>query len=123
MLCYRQDSLLLTGPRTIHKFIIELHVLQCLFARGSNKKQRRIRLFQISQKERLFISDDNQLLLWIISQCPPPLLASSKKGLPFSFTPFSFILAKKKTYLDTQLKGKFADLFRKLLGCILFPQE
>ena len=25
----------------IHKFIIELHALQCLFVKGSNKKQRR----------------------------------------------------------------------------------
>ena len=25
---------------SIHRFIIELHVLQCLFARGSNKKQK-----------------------------------------------------------------------------------
>ena len=25
---------------SIHRFIIELHVLQCLFVRGSNEKQR-----------------------------------------------------------------------------------
>ena len=38
---------------SIHKFIIELHILQCLFVRWSSKKQRR-GLFQISQKEILF---------------------------------------------------------------------
>ena len=37
---------------SIHKFIIELYVQQCLFVRGSNKKQRSGRL--ISQKEKLF---------------------------------------------------------------------
>ena len=41
--------------KSIHKFIIELHALQCLFVRGSNKKQRRgLGLFEISQKVRLF---------------------------------------------------------------------
>ena len=30
--------------KSIHKFIIELHALQCLFVRGSNKKQRRGRI-------------------------------------------------------------------------------
>ena len=39
---------------SLHKLINELHVLQCLFVRESNKKQRRGRVFQISQKERLF---------------------------------------------------------------------
>ena len=40
---------------SIHKFIIELHVLQCLFVRGPDKKNKGgVGLFQISQKERLF---------------------------------------------------------------------
>ena len=39
---------------SIHKFIIELNFLQCLFVRGSSEKQRRVGLFQISQKERIF---------------------------------------------------------------------
>ena len=43
---------------SIHKFIIELHALQSLSVRRCNKKQRRCRILQISQKERFF------LLLW-----------------------------------------------------------
>ena len=31
----------------IHKFIIELHALQCLFVGGSNKKQRRGKIISI----------------------------------------------------------------------------
>ena len=41
----------------IHKLIIELHALQCLFVRRYNKKKKgggEAGLFQISQKERLF---------------------------------------------------------------------
>ena len=41
----------------------------------------RVGLFQILQKERLFISYDNQVFLVVIS-----LLASSKKSLPLPFT-------------------------------------
>ena len=78
--------------------------MQCLFGRRFNKKGR-VELFQISQKERLFISYDNQTLLGLILQCGP-LLAPSKKGLPLPF-----ILAKKRTYLGTQLKGELTDLF------------
>ena len=74
------------------------------------------KLFQSSEKERLFISYDNQVLLGIISQCDPPL-EPSKKGLPLLFT-----LAKKRTYLDTQLKWEYTDLFWKLPGCSLFHQ-
>ena len=39
---------------SIHKFIIELHVLQCLFVKGLIKNKGGIGLFQISQKERPF---------------------------------------------------------------------
>ena len=41
----------------------------------------------------------------VISHCGP-LLATSTKGLHLPFT-----LAKKRIYLDTQLKGKLTDLF------------
>ena len=47
---------------SIHKFIIELHVLQCLFVRGSNKKQRRGRIISS-------LTHINQV---IILQCGPP---------------------------------------------------
>ena len=46
-----------------------------------------------------------------------PFLHPSKKGLSFPFS-----LGKKRIYLETQLKGKFTDLFWKLPGCSLFPQ-
>ena len=83
---------------------------------GLIKNKAGVGLFQISQKERLFIFYDNQLLLGVISQCGP-LLEPSKKGLPLPFT-----LAKKRTYLDTQLKEEITDLFSKLPRCFLFPQ-
>ena len=40
--------------KSIHKFIIELHALQCLLGRWSNKNKEGVGLFQILQKERLF---------------------------------------------------------------------
>ena len=52
---------------TIHKFIIELHVLQCLFVGGLIERKGGAGFFQISQKERLFISYDNQVFLGVIS--------------------------------------------------------
>ena len=62
---------------SLHKFIIELHALQCLFVRGSNKKQSRGRI--ISN----FISYINKV---IILQCGP-LLAPFQK---MSFFPLQF---------------------------------
>ena len=40
---------------SIHRFIIELHVPQCLFVKGSNEKKDKVQvgLFHILQKERL----------------------------------------------------------------------
>ena len=40
----------------IQNFIIDLHVLQCLFASGSNKKQRRGRIISNFTKEQTFWS-------------------------------------------------------------------
>ena len=58
---------------SINKFIIELHVLQCLFVRGYNKKQRRGRIFfKFHKRGDFLISYDNQVLLGVISQCAPP---------------------------------------------------
>ena len=51
------------------------------------------------------MSYDNQVLFGVNSQCGLPL-APSKKGLPVIFS-----LAKKRTYLDTQLKEEPTDLF------------
>ena len=53
---------------SIPKFIIQFHALQCLFLRGSNKQQRRGRTISISQKDRLFIFYENQVLLGVIFQ-------------------------------------------------------
>ena len=36
--------------------------------------------------------------------------------------PLLFSLAKKRIYLDTELRGELSDLFWKLPGCSLFPQ-
>ena len=40
----------------IHKFIVELYAMQCLFVGGSNKQKRggRVGLFQTSDQDRLF---------------------------------------------------------------------
>ena len=86
--CGLQGSLLLTGP----KFIIEVNVLQCLFVKDLIKNKGGIGLFQISQKERLFISYNNQVLLGVISQCAPSFFYHPKKPLPLTF-----ILNKKRT--------------------------
>ena len=52
---------------SIHKFIIELHVLQYLFLRGSNKQQRRGGIISnFTKGETYFISYNNQVLLGVI---------------------------------------------------------
>ena len=83
---------------SIHKFIIELNVLQCLFVRGSNKKQRRGRIIS-NFISYLYQPSDNIAML-------SPLLHPSKKVLS---SPFS--LGKKIIYLETHLKGELTDLF------------
>ena len=72
------------------------------------------RLFQISQKERLFhvlYEPSDNLAMWSLFFHP------SKKGLSFPFS-----LGKKRIYLETELKGELTDLFSKLTGHSLFPQ-
>ena len=76
---------------SIHKFIIELHVLQCLFVRGSNKKQRRGRI--ISNFISYLYQPSDNIAMW------SPFLYPSKKGLSFPIS-----LGKKRIYLETQLK-------------------
>ena len=57
----------------IHKLTGERHVLQCLFVRGSNKKQWRGRIISnFTKGETLIIFYDNQVFLGIISQCGHP---------------------------------------------------
>ena len=88
---------------SIHKVIIELHVLQHLFVRRSNKKQSEVS-GGTTKGGTFFISYDDQVLLGVISHYGP-LLAPFRKGLPLPFS-----LAKKRIYLDTQLKGALTDL-------------
>ena len=49
--------------KSIYKFIIELHVLQCVFVRVPIKNKGGVGLFQISQKGDSFISYSNHVLL------------------------------------------------------------
>ena len=117
-LCFPDNMILYFWQvlESIHKFITtELHALQCLFVRGSNKQQRRGRIVSNFTKGHFFVFYDNQVLLGVISQCGP-LLTHSRKSFPL------FSLAKRRIYLDTQLKGELTDLFWKLPRCSLFPQ-
>ena len=72
---------------SIHKGIIELHVLQRLFVRGSNKKQRRDRITSNFTKEETFSSlMTTKVLLGEISQCAPPSYTLQKRSLsPLQF--------------------------------------
>ena len=53
---WHHDSLLWQVVEFIHKFIIDLLVLQCLFVRGSNKEQRRGRAISDLTKGETFSS-------------------------------------------------------------------
>ena len=84
----------------------QLYVLQCLFVRVSNKRKRRDRINSNFVKgQTFFILYGNQVLLGVISQCSS-LVAHFKEGLPLIFS-----LAKRRIYLDTQLKRALANLF------------
>ena len=73
---------------------------------GLTKSKGGVGLFQILKRERLFYllyqpsALGDNLTMW------SPFLRPSKKGISFPFS-----LVKKRTYLDTQLKGEFTDLF------------
>ena len=91
---------------SLQKFIIELHALQCLFVRGSNKKQRRGSIISNFTNGETFSSLMTTKYSWGKYHNVAPLLVPLKKSLPL---PFSF--GKKRIYLDTQLKGELNDLF------------
>ena len=101
---------------SILKFIIELHVLQCLFVSWSNKKQRKSRIISIFTKKETFSSLITTKLLGVISQWGCPSLTPQKR--PSS----PLQVGKKRIYLCTQLKGELTDLFWKLPNCSLFLQ-
>ena len=60
-----------------------LYFWQVLESIHKFKNKGGVGLFQISQKERLFISYNNQVLLGIISQCGPSSCTLSKKAFLF----------------------------------------
>ena len=60
-----------------HKFIIEMHVLQCLFAGRSNKKQRRGRIISNFTKGETFSSLITSKCSWGQSHNVAPLLHPS----------------------------------------------
>ena len=75
---WQQDSLLFSQVlESIHKFIIELHVLQRLYVRGFNKKQRRGRIISNFTKGKTFSSlmtpkySWNNLTMWSPFLHPP----------------------------------------------------
>ena len=74
--------------KSIHKFIIELHALQCLFFRGSNKKQRKSWIISNFIKGETFSSlmTTKYILLGVISECGTPSCTPQKKpSSPFQF--------------------------------------
>ena len=84
---------------------VELHVLQCFFAKGSNKKQRTCRIISsLANRDFSFLMITKcswgNLTMW------NPFLHLPKKDLPLPF-----ILDKRRTCLDTHLKGELIDLF------------
>ena len=65
---------------SIHKFIIKLHTLPCLFVRGSNKQQRRGGITSNITKEQTFSSFMTTKCSWgVISQCSPPYCSPQKR--------------------------------------------
>ena len=71
---------------SIHKFITELHVLQFLFVRRSKKNKGGVKLFQISQKERLFhLSGQPSALGGNITMCPPSSTTQKRPSCPLQF--------------------------------------
>ena len=89
------------------------------FDSSTQKSKKKKKLFNLirgkiisnfTNGETFFYQPSDNLAMW------PPFLHPSKKGLSFPFS-----LGKKRTYLETQFKGKFTDFFLKLPGCSLFP--
>ena len=92
---------------SFRKFIIELHVLQCLFVRGLIKNKGGVGLFQILQKKRLFH------LLW-----QPSALGDNLTVEPPSLHPSVW---PRREYTWT-INWKQSLLIWKLPGCSLFSR-
>ena len=93
---------------SIHKFIIELHSLKCLFGRESNKRKKRGWVISNFTKGQTFLSPMATKWSWRQSHNAALLLAHYDQGLSLLSS-----LAKKKKFLDTQFNGKPTDLFWK----------
>ena len=63
-----------------------MHVLQCLFVRGSNKNKGGIQLFQILQKETLFhLLEQPSALGDNLTMWPPSCTLQERTLFPFQF--------------------------------------
>ena len=102
---------------SIHKFIIELHVLQCLLVRGSNKKQRRSRIISNLTKGRLFY------LLWQPSALGGNLTMYSLY-CTFQKSPSSHLqFGHEENIYGRTLNWKQSFLIYFEIGCSLFSRE
>ena len=84
---WQQDSVLLTGrgiyPQIYHRAPCPamLFVRRGLISNNRGGDREGVGLFQISQKFRLLISYDNQVLLVVIAQCSPLFCTFQKRPL------------------------------------------
>ena len=85
---------------SIHKFIIELDVLQCLFVRGFDERQKSGRIASNFTKRENFASFMTTKCSWGLFYNVASLLAL-------------FRLAKMRIYMDTRLKAELTHLFWK----------
>ena len=106
----------LKSLKSVHKFIIEFHVLQCLYVGGSSKKQRRVRIISNFRKGETFHFYDNQELLCVISQCASPSCTLQER--PSS--PLQFRQEENIPGHSTERRAYWFVL--KLPGCCLFPR-
>ena len=120
MSCWQQDSLLLICPGIYTQIYHRNLCPAVLIWKRVKKKQRRGRIISnfTNAKGETFPSltvlwQPSWLLLGVISQ-----FGLQDKGLPLPFS-----LAKKKMYLDTQLKLELTKLFWKVPGYFLFPHR
>ena len=64
---------------------MELHALQCLFVRGSNKQQRKGRIISNFTKGQTFLSFMITSALGVISECGPPSCTLQKRASSLQF--------------------------------------
>ena len=102
---------------SIHTSFIELHASDAYLQGGLMKNKGGVKLFQISEKERLLISYDNQVLFGIISQCVPLSCTLQKRAS----SPLHF--GQEENYVDTQLNGELIICFENCLGFLLSNRQ